>query len=153
FDAGFPLADATVMLQRQVADRLTARPGTKAYGVLTVLVRHAASVERRLTLPPGAFRPAPKVNSAVVSVRFHPRSPAVRDRRLFGAMVQAIFPRRRKTLVNALGAFRTTSAVSVANVLSRMELDGRRRPETLTVKELARLADTFADAGATATQP
>jgi 16S rRNA (adenine1518-N6/adenine1519-N6)-dimethyltransferase len=149
FDAGFPLIDATVMLQREVADRLTARPGTKEYGVLTILVGHAASVERRLTLPAGAFRPAPKVNSAVVSLRFHARSPAVRDRRVFTALVQAIFTRRRKTLANALGAFRTTSAVSVANILSRIGLDGRRRPETLTVEELARLADTFVDAGMT----
>jgi len=148
-DAGLPIVDANVMLQREVASRLTARPGTKEYGVLTVLVGHVAAVERLLTLPPGAFRPAPKVHSAVVRLRFHARSPAVRDPELFAAMVQAIFTRRRKTLTNALDAFRTTPPVSVPNVLSQTDLDGRRRPETLTVEEFVRLADTFAELGAT----
>ena len=58
---GLPIADATVMLQREVADRLVAPPGTKEYGVLSVLIRHRADVERVLALPPGAFRPPPKV--------------------------------------------------------------------------------------------
>jgi 16S rRNA (adenine1518-N6/adenine1519-N6)-dimethyltransferase len=70
------LQDATVMVQREVADRLEARPGTKDYGVLTILVGLHADVRRLLTLPPGAFRPAPKVDSAVVRLRFRP--PAIR---------------------------------------------------------------------------
>src|SRR5204862_4810134 len=66
FSSGTPLVDATVMLQREVADRLVAPPGTKEYGVLTVLIGHSAEVRRVLELPPGAFRPAPKVRSPVV---------------------------------------------------------------------------------------
>ena len=61
YAGGVPLLDATVMLQREVADRLIAAPGTKEYGVLTVLIRHGATVTRLLNLPSGAFRPAPKV--------------------------------------------------------------------------------------------
>jgi len=72
YSAGIPLADATVMLQREVADRLVARPGSKEYGVLSILVQLSADVERILALPPGAFRPAPKVQSALVRLRFHP---------------------------------------------------------------------------------
>src|SRR5262252_186845 len=68
---GIPLADATLMLQREVADRLTAKPGSRDYGVLAVLIGHRAKVERLMTLPPGAFRPPPKVQSAVVRLAFH----------------------------------------------------------------------------------
>jgi 16S rRNA (adenine1518-N6/adenine1519-N6)-dimethyltransferase len=104
FERGLPLVDATVMLQREVADRLLAQPGTKEYGVLTVLIRHAADVERLLALPPGAFRPAPKVHSALVRLTFHPPDPPVRDSKVFTAIVQAVFTRRRKILANALRA-------------------------------------------------
>jgi 16S rRNA (adenine1518-N6/adenine1519-N6)-dimethyltransferase len=105
YRAGAPLEDATLMLQREVADRLLARPGTRDYGVLTVLVRHTAAVDRLLSLPPGAFRPVPKVESAVVHLRFHSDDPPVKSRKTFEAVVRAVFTRRRKTLANALLAF------------------------------------------------
>lgn len=146
FAAGLPFVDAIVMLQREVADRLTASPGTKAYGVLSVLIGRAASVERVLLLPPGAFRPAPRVRSAVVRLRFHAPDPPVRDAALFAAMVQAIFTRRRKTLANALEAFPLTEVLPAAKALARADLDGRKRPEAAALQELARLADAFADA-------
>ena len=63
FEAGLPLVDATVLLQREVAARLTASPGTRDYGVLSILLGMSASVERLLTVQPGAFRPVPKVTS------------------------------------------------------------------------------------------
>ena len=142
-DAGIPLADATLMLQREVADRLTAVPGTKDYGVLTILIGHHASAERLLALPPGAFRPVPKVRSALVRLRFHAPEPPARDEALFAAMVQALFTRRRKTLVNALLAFAGTGRIPPARALTTAGLDGRRRPETLTIAELVRLSDAF----------
>jgi 16S rRNA (adenine1518-N6/adenine1519-N6)-dimethyltransferase len=74
-DGGRRISDATLMLQREVADRLVATPGSGEYGVLAVQVALHADVERLLVLPPGAFRPPPKVTSAVVRLRFHP--PAV----------------------------------------------------------------------------
>jgi 16S rRNA (adenine1518-N6/adenine1519-N6)-dimethyltransferase len=139
-DAGLPIADATVMLQREVADRLVAPPGTKEYGVLTVLIGHRAGVDRLLTLPPGAFRPQPKVHSALVRLRFRPPAPSVRDEARFAALTQAIFTRRRKTLSNALLAYPDLGC-SPADALNRAGIDGGRRPETLSIDELARLAD------------
>ena len=149
---GIPLVDATVMLQREVADRLAAPPGTREYGVLSVLVRHSAGVRRLLSLPPGAFRPAPNVHSAVVQLQFHPDDPPARDKLAFEKLTQAIFTRRRKTLANALLAYPPSSGVPVAEVLDRAALDGRRRPETLEIADLVRLADAFSEAGSAHTK-
>jgi 16S rRNA (adenine1518-N6/adenine1519-N6)-dimethyltransferase len=143
--SGVPLVDATLMLQHEVADRLVAPPGGKAYGVLSILVQHTADVERLLSLPPGAFRPPPKVRSALVRVRFREPRPPADDPALFAALVQAIFTRRRKTLANALLAFPLSSRLSPGAALERAAIDGRRRPETLTVSELVRLASAFGD--------
>ncbi len=144
FDAGVPLVDATVLVQHEVAERLAAAPGTRAYGVLGILVRHSARIERLLTLPAGAFRPAPKVRSALVRLTFHAPWPPVGDRALFRDLVQALFTRRRKTLVNALAAFRPPVPLPPPDALHVAALDGRRRPETLGLAELVRLADVYA---------
>jgi 16S rRNA (adenine1518-N6/adenine1519-N6)-dimethyltransferase len=84
------------------------------------------------------------VHSSVVGLRFHPPAPTVADTRTFRGLVQAIFTRRRKTLSNALLAYRNTTPNSAAAALQQVDIDGRRRPETLTIAELARLADVFA---------
>lgn len=140
YRAGAPLTDATLMLQREVAERLAAAPGTREYGVLSVLIGHHAHVARLFVLPPGAFRPAPKVQSALVRLRFRPAAPAVRDPNAFAALVQAVFTRRRKTLANALLAY-VSSAGEATNLVNLAALDGTRRPETLSIEEFARLAD------------
>jgi 16S rRNA (adenine1518-N6/adenine1519-N6)-dimethyltransferase len=145
---GSPLVDATVMVQREVADRLVAQPGTREYGVLSVLIRHSSRVERLLNLPPGAFRPVPNVFSSLVRLRFQPPDPAVRSYRIFATLVQAVFTRRRKTLSNALLACRhqgMLSKLTPSEALDRAGLDGRRRPETLSIAEFGRLADVYAD--------
>ena len=143
--SGLSLVDATLMLQREVADRLIARPGRKEYGVLSVLIQHSAGVERLLTLPPGAFRPQPNVQSALVRLRFHPPDPPVANAEVFERLVQAVFTRRRKTLANALRALgETQSAQKAGRALAASAIDGRRRPETLSVAEFARLADAYA---------
>ncbi|MBZ5560352.1 MAG: 16S rRNA (adenine(1518)-N(6)/adenine(1519)-N(6))-dimethyltransferase RsmA [Acidobacteriia bacterium] len=145
---GCPIIDATVMLQREVGDRLIAAPGSREYGVLSVLMQHSASVERLLALPPGAFRPQPKVHSVLVRLTFHPPAPAVLDHAIFVHLVQAVFTRRRKTLANALLAYPGSGAKGTpalpAEALRRAGLDGTRRPETLSVAEFARLADIYA---------
>jgi 16S rRNA (adenine1518-N6/adenine1519-N6)-dimethyltransferase len=138
---GVPLADATVMLQREVAVRLLASPGTKDYGVLTILITRHASVEPLLQLPAGAFRPVPKVRSSLVRLRFHTAHPAVTDEPIFEALTQAIFTRRRKTLSNALLAYPLKAGQTPTKLLVTAGLDPQRRPETLTLEELARLAD------------
>ncbi len=138
---GVPLVDATLMLQLEVADRLAAEPGTKDYGALTVLIRHRASVERLLTLPPGAFRPPPKVRSALVRLRFHPPDPPVADEPQFARFVQAVFARRRKTLANADPHVWGRGRIPVRLLLEGAGLDGRRRAETLSIAEFVRLAE------------
>jgi 16S rRNA (adenine1518-N6/adenine1519-N6)-dimethyltransferase len=140
---GVPLVDATLMLQQEVADRLVAPPGGKEYGVLSILVQHTADVERLLNLPAGAFRPAPKVRSALVRVRFREPRPATSDPETFAALVQAIFTRRRKMLANALLAFEPTARLAPSEALRLAGIDGRRRPETLSIEELARLSEVF----------
>jgi 16S rRNA (adenine1518-N6/adenine1519-N6)-dimethyltransferase len=142
--AGLPLVDATVMLQREVADRLLARPSTREYGVLSILIGHQADVDRLLAVPPGAFRPAPRVHSAVVRLRFHEREPRPEAPATFTALTQAIFTRRRKTLNNALLAFEPSARLAPAAALRSAAIDGARRPETLTIAELVRLSDVFA---------
>ena len=144
FAAGVPIGDATLMLQREVADRLVAAPGTREYGVLSVLLQHVATIDILLKLPAGAFRPAPKVLSALVRLRFHPPLPTVASPKAFTGIVRAVFTRRRKTLANALHAVDTSGQRSFGPVLEDAGLDGRRRPETLTVAEFARLADAYA---------
>jgi len=145
YRAGFIFEDATVMLQREVADRLLAQPGTREFGVLTVLIRHAARVEKVLALPPGAFRPVPKVDSSVVRLRFHPDEPPVQSRLEFEAMVQAVFTRRRKTLANALLAYRPAGQKAIEAALALASIAGGRRPETLDVADFVRLSDAFED--------
>ena|SRR5436190_2556548 len=138
--------DATLMVQREVADRITASPGTGEYGVLSIVVQVHCDVRRVLALPPGAFRPPPRVHSAVVHFRFRPPSVAIADERSFEAMVRSMFTQRRKTLLNALGAYAASRGTEAREALASAAIDPRRRPETLQITELARLADYFASA-------
>ena len=139
-----PFVDATVMVQREVAERLDAMPGTKDYGVLTISVRLRADVRRVLELPPGAFRPPPKVDSSVVRLTFRPPSVAIRNEQLFESMVRSVFMQRRKTLANALAPFAAAHGADARAALAGAGIDARRRAETLDMSDLARLADEFA---------
>jgi 16S rRNA (adenine1518-N6/adenine1519-N6)-dimethyltransferase len=135
-----PVVDATVMLQKEVADRLVAAPDTREYGTLSVFVQLEADVRRVLSLPPGAFRPAPKVHSAVVQLRFRPPRVEVGDRALFERLVRSVFMQRRKTLANALKPFAARCRCAEGALLEGAGVDGRRRPDTLDLAELAALA-------------
>jgi 16S rRNA (adenine1518-N6/adenine1519-N6)-dimethyltransferase len=132
--------DATVMLQKEVADRVVARPGTRGYGTLAVQVGLLADVDRLLTLPPGAFRPPPKVTSAVIRLKFRPAAADVGDAATFERVVRGVFLQRRKTLLNALKPVADSFGRSAAQVLECAALDPSRRPETLDVHEMARLS-------------
>lgn len=146
-DQGFPCQDATLMLQREVVDRITAAPGSGDYGPLAIFTRLHAEARRVLDLPPGAFRPAPRVRSAVVSLRFRPPDVALPDRATFERLVRGLFTRRRKTVLNALKPLVPLPAGQAAALLERAGIDAGRRPETLQVSELARLAAICASAG------
>jgi 16S rRNA (adenine1518-N6/adenine1519-N6)-dimethyltransferase len=131
------------MLQREVADRIVAPPGGREYGVLSILVQLQADVRRVLTLPPGAFRPPPRVHSAVVRLTFRPPAVEVADAAGFEQMVRSMFTQRRKVLGNALAPFAATRGVAATAALAAAGLDPRRRPETLQLAELAQLAAVF----------
>jgi 16S rRNA (adenine1518-N6/adenine1519-N6)-dimethyltransferase len=133
-------SDATVMLQKEVADRLSAAPGTSDYGSLAIQVGLLADVDRVLTLPPGAFRPPPKVTSAVVRMRFRPPREDVGDLDTFERLVRGIFLQRRKTLHNALKPVADTFSRSAADLIAAAGVDGTKRPQELTLSDIARLS-------------
>ena len=141
-----PVTDATLMLQREVADRIAAKPGTSEYGVLSVLIQWWAEVTRLLPIPPGAFRPPPDVRSALIRLAFRPPPIPLKDPALFERMVRRMFTQRRKTLANALASFGGELGTESARMLTAAGIDPRRRPETLEIVEIARLADHFAAA-------
>jgi 16S rRNA (adenine1518-N6/adenine1519-N6)-dimethyltransferase len=139
-DHGTRIHDATLMLQKEVADRLVATPGTGDYGTLAIQVALVADVERLLALPPGAFRPTPKVRSAVVRLRFRRPQVDVGDAKTFERLVRGLFLQRRKTLLNALKPVAHGLGATASEWVEQAGLDPRRRPETLTVADLARLS-------------
>ena len=128
------------MLQREVADRLLAEPGGPNYGAMSIQVQLRADVERVLNLPPGAFRPPPKVHSAVVRLRFRSPRVDIGTTAVFERIVRGLFLQRRKTLANALKPVAASFDRSPSELLLRARLEGGRRPETLTVAEVARLS-------------
>jgi 16S rRNA (adenine1518-N6/adenine1519-N6)-dimethyltransferase len=131
------------MLQKEVADRLVAKVGTSDYGVLTVLTGVHADVTRLLSLPPGAFRPQPQVQSAVVRLAFRPPTVDISDMDGFVRMVRSMFTQRRKTLSNALKPFGLERSVAPGEALAGAGIDDRRRPETLNMAEMAALFRAF----------
>lgn len=143
---GRVLSDATLLLQREVADRLSASPGSREYGALSVFTQLRADVRQALTLPAGAFRPIPQVTSAAVRLTFRPPAVAV-DERVFRLVVKTIFQRRRKMLLNATKPLAVSVGTRSSDVLARAALDPGRRPETLGLDELARLTEVFVSAG------
>ncbi len=124
-----PMVRAVVMVQREVADRLVAMPGTKAYGPMTVLIRAFYTVRSLGSLPPSCFWPQPGVESAVV-VLDRLDQPLTRDAAALSALVHVLFTRRRKQLGGILG--RETPLPS--------GIDPDRRPDSLSVEDLVRLA-------------
>jgi 16S rRNA (adenine1518-N6/adenine1519-N6)-dimethyltransferase len=133
--------EVTVMIQKEVAERLTAVPGTKTYGVPSVLTQLYATVETICTVGPRSFFPAPKVESQVIRLIFQetPRV-AVREEKAFRRVVKAAFAQRRKTLRNTLKA---AGYQNLETVERNIGLDLQRRGETLRVSEFALLANTL----------
>lgn len=136
FPARFPRI--VVMLQKEVAQRLAAEPGTRSYGSLSVLTSLWCATELCFEVPPKCFRPAPKVDSAVVRLDVSPEPRvAIPDPAAFRGLVRASFAQKRKMLRNTL---RAAYGEEAEPALERARVDGRRRAETLTLEEFARLA-------------
>lgn len=130
---------AVFLLQREVAERLAARPGTKAFGLLSVLLQHRAEVRIERRVPPGAFLPAPAVESAVIRAEVIPPRAEVADAARFRRLVRAGFAQRRKMLGNALRAARLAPPARLEAALAAAGIDPARRGETLSVDEWAAL--------------
>ena len=140
-----PIADAWLGMQREVADRLTARPGTKAYGRLTILVQYRFTVEQVLRMGRQAFFPPPAVGSAWVHLTPRPPAAAVEDERVFFDVVRAAFSQRRKTLLNCLGQLTgvRVSREQAQQALEAAGLPAGVRGEALSLEEFARLANVM----------
>ena len=136
--------DAVVMLQREVAERVVAEPGSRAYGPLAVMAALHAEARWRLDVPPGAFRPMPRVQSAVVSLRFRDPVRAPVDPAVFESLIRTLFTRRRKQVVNALAACVAARRLNPLTVCRAAGLSPTRRPGTLDLPELIELADVLA---------
>jgi 16S rRNA (adenine1518-N6/adenine1519-N6)-dimethyltransferase len=142
------VSEAILMIQKEVGDRIAAGPGSKAYGIPSVLTAMFAEVTREIDVPASCFRPAPKVDSVVISIAFRPQ-PLVdlRDPDLFFKVVKAAFAMRRKTLLNNLKTAPALLPVgrTAESVLAQAGIDGGRRGETLTAEEFGRLSSNLAD--------
>ncbi|MEO5822373.1 MAG: 16S rRNA (adenine(1518)-N(6)/adenine(1519)-N(6))-dimethyltransferase RsmA [Vicinamibacteraceae bacterium] len=158
------VCDAVVMLQREVADRVLAAPDCGDYGPLAIMLGLFADRSRLLSLPPGAFRPPPKVHSAVIRLAFRPPPVPVASFEAVDRLVRTAFQQRRKTLANALrpliadrghapaaagpgvsgdASTAVSPALDLAAVLTGAGIEPTRRPETLTPEEFVRLADVL----------
>lgn len=131
---------AVFLVQREVAERIVAPPGSKTYGALSANVQAIARAEILRTVPPGAFKPPPKVESSIIRVT--PRSdPLINPDEVdsYRGFVQALFGMRRKQLGNALRSAANLSADQAAVVLAELGIDAKARPETLSPLEFAQL--------------
>jgi 16S rRNA (adenine1518-N6/adenine1519-N6)-dimethyltransferase len=132
------IRDMHFMLQKEVVDRLAAPPDTADYGRLSVMVQYYCQVERLFTVPPGAFHPVPKVDSAVVRLVPHTALPVqVKDEAAFARLVAQAFSQRRKTLRNTL------RGLVEADTMAALDIDPGRRAETLSLAEFAALANSL----------
>lgn len=137
----------TVMIQREVAKRICAKPATGDYGAFTVLVNWYAEPEMLFDVPPGCFIPQPKVTSSVIRLKMRSRPPVeVKDKALFFRVVKAAFGMRRKTLTNALGAaFGELGKGDIEKLLVSCGFDPKIRGEVLSIGDFAKISDAVFD--------
>jgi 16S rRNA (adenine1518-N6/adenine1519-N6)-dimethyltransferase len=140
-EAGPVLDEMALMLQKEVAERVAAGPGGKTYGSLSVLTQLSCEARLAFTVPPGAFRPPPQVDSAVVHLRVRRVPPVpVGDPARLRAVVLAAFGQRRKSLANSLASGLGLSAERARAMCAAAGIDAGRRAETLSLAEFAELA-------------
>lgn len=131
------IQDMTFMLQSEVVERLCANPGSKSYGRLSIMVGYYCQAEALFNVPPEAFDPIPKVNSAIV--RLTPRTPAIsaNNMELFRKIVAQAFTQRRKTMRNALRDWVSEP------IFHELNIDPSRRPETLSINEFVQISNAL----------
>ena len=144
-ESKLPIERLVVMVQKEVALRMVAKPGTKDYGALSVAVQYYTEPDIVLDVPPKSFLPAPAVTSSVIRCVLRDKPPVeVRDEKLFFRVVKAGFAQRRKTFANTM---RTTglSKEQIDDILVKADIDGQRRGETFSLQEFADVANAWAD--------
>jgi 16S rRNA (adenine1518-N6/adenine1519-N6)-dimethyltransferase len=151
FESHVPIDSITIMVQKEVADRMQVGPGTKDYGALSLAVQYYARPEIVLKVPASCFMPRPKVDSAVIRLKKHEQPTVdVADEGLMFAIIRAAFNQRRKTLLNALsnsgelsGRSDRKSKEELAAVIEAAGLNPTVRGEALTLEEYAKLANCW----------
>ncbi|WP_314984754.1 16S rRNA (adenine(1518)-N(6)/adenine(1519)-N(6))-dimethyltransferase RsmA [uncultured Veillonella sp.] len=144
-ESKLPIERLVVMVQKEVALRMVAKPGTKDYGALSVAVQYYTEPDIVLDVPPKSFLPAPAVTSSVIRCILRDKPPVdVIDEKLFFRVVKAGFAQRRKTFANTM---RTTglSKEQIDDILVKANIDGQRRGETFSLQEFADVANAWAD--------
>lgn len=144
FESHVPIDSVTIMVQKEVAERMQVGPGTKEYGALSLAVQYYAQPEIVANVPPNCFMPRPKVGSAVIRLTRHREAPVqVKDENQMFALIRASFNQRRKTLVNGLNNAPdiTHSKEDIILALDKMGLSANVRGETLSLEQFAKLSD------------
>lgn len=150
FESHVPVESITVMVQKEVADRMQVGPGTKDYGALSLAVQYYADPYIVANVPPNCFMPRPKVGSAVIRLTRHKEPPVdVKDERLMFRLIRASFNQRRKTLANGLNNSPELSFSKevIQRAIEACGFQAGIRGETLTLADFARLANVLTDTG------
>ena len=150
FESHVPIQSITVMVQKEVAERMQVGPGTKDYGALSLAVQYYAKPYIVANVPPNCFMPRPNVGSAVIRLTRHETPPvSVKDEKLMFSLVRASFNQRRKTLVNGLSNSPeiTFSKDDILRAVEQLGLGMTVRGEALTLEQFARLSDLFTEIG------
>lgn len=141
-ETDLPWDSMTFMMQLEVAQRIAAEPGSKAYGSLSVAVNFYGTAKMVTKASASAFFPQPKVDSAVLNIKIENKI-KVRSKEFFFSVVKKSFSQRRKTLLNNLMGLRELNKEELNNLLEEINIEGNRRGETLTLEEFALLSDTL----------
>lgn len=141
-EKGVAADSITIMMQKEVADRIKAKPGGKIYGAISVAVQYYCTVTQVASVPKEVFIPRPKVDSAVLKLCIREKRPVeLIDERIFFACIKAGFGQRRKTLLNSLTGVNGLSRDDIKSVLGQADIDPVRRAETLSIEEFAAIAN------------
>ena len=148
FESGVPIDNITVMVQKEVADRMQVGPGTKDYGALSLAVQYYAEPYIIANVPPNCFIPRPNVGSAVIRLTRHQEPPVqVKDEKLMFRIIRASFNQRRKTLQNGLNNAQdlSFSKEEIVRAIESIGLKATVRGEALTLEEFAKLSDALCE--------
>lgn len=143
-EEGVEAKSITVMMQKEVADRIKAEPGTKARGAISVAVQYYCEVHKVADVPKEVFVPMPKVDSTVLRLDIRKEKPvSLMDDKLFFVAIKSGFGQRRKTLLNSLSSGAGFEKDDIREILSEAKIDPQRRAETLTIDEFAKIANAM----------